>query len=253
MVSEKQEKNVSQIGARIKQYRASQKMSQQELADAIDVNRGYLGQIERGEKEPSFHFLRNLLDSSGLSSEWVLRGTKSMYATNSSIQDGDHREVESLEDAELEKLSCGLFMLGEMVYVPLSSITACCGKGYTIYDDYSLGTAIAVTRKNIGELRSGILPFAVATEGRSMEGYGIKEGSMLIVNPAERVYSGCVAMVVYGERASIKKVYDTPDGMDLLSSSGHKIRVTHEELSEEWGPRICGRVMVIITPPDEGI
>jgi hypothetical protein len=67
-----------------------------------------------------------------------------------------------------------------------------------------------------------------------MEGYGIKEGSMVIVNPAERVFLGCVAMVVYDERASIKKVYDTPAGKDLISSSGHKTHVTNEELSEDW-------------------
>jgi hypothetical protein len=72
-------------------------------------------------------------------------------------------------------------------------------------------------------------------------------------NLTERVFSGCVAMVVYDERGSIKKVYDTPDGKDLISSSGHKIHVTYEELSAEWGPRICGRVMFVLSPPDDGI
>ena len=47
--------------------------------------------------------------------------------------------------------------------------------------------------------------------------------------------------------------YDTPDGKDLLASNGEKIHVTHEQLSEDWGPRICGRVMVVISPPDDGI
>jgi transcriptional regulator with XRE-family HTH domain len=248
-----QQQNISQVGTRIKQYRTSQRMSQQQLADMIKTNRGYLGEIERGAKEPSFNFLRNLLDASGLSSEWVLRGREPMFEAENNIQDGDRREVEYLEGAGLTQLSCGLFVLGEMVYLPLSSITACCGSGYDIYEAYSLGTAVAVTRKNLGALRSGLLPYAVMTEGRSMEGYGIKEGSMVIVNPAERVYSGCVAMVVYDERASIKKVYNTPDGMDLISSSGHKIHVTNQELSEDWGPRICGRVMVVISPPDDGI
>jgi phage repressor protein C with HTH and peptisase S24 domain len=140
-----------------------------------------------------------------------------------------------------------------MVYVPLSSIKACCGKGFNVYEDYSIGEAIAVTRKNIGVLDIGMLPFAVTTEGRSMEGYGIKEGSMVIVNPAERVFSGCVTMVVYDERASIIKVYDTPDGKDLISSSGHKIHVSNEEFSEEWGPWICGHVMSVLSPPNDGI
>ena len=102
-------------------------------------------------------------------------------------------------------------------------------------------------------LRSDMLPFAVMTQGRSMEGYGIKEGSTVIVNPAEDIYSGCVAMVVYEDKASIKKIYNTPDGKDLLASNGEKIHVTDEQLFEDWGPRIAGRVMVVISPPDDGI
>jgi SOS-response transcriptional repressor LexA len=98
-----------------------------------------------------------------------------------------------------------------------------------------------------------MLPFALMTKGRSMEGFGIKAGSMVIVNPAEKVFSGCVTMVVYDERASIKKVYDTPDGKDLASSSGHKIHVTFEELGKDWGPKIYGRVMIVISPLDDGI
>jgi transcriptional regulator with XRE-family HTH domain len=252
MVTQEQ-KNIAEIGARIKRYRVEQRLSQQELADRIKTDRSYVSSIERGAKGPSLHFIRNLLEMSSLSSEWVLRGTEPMYGTNRPIQDGDRKEVESLEDAEVEKLSCGLFMLGEMVYVPLSNIAACCSKGFNVYDSYSLGTSIAVRRRNIGSLQRGMLPFAIMTKGRSMEGFGIKDGSMIIVNPAEKVFSGCVAMVLYDERASIKKVYDTPDGKDLLSSSGLKIHVTHEELAEDWGPRICGRVMVVISPPDEGV
>jgi transcriptional regulator with XRE-family HTH domain len=244
---------ISAVAQRLKQYRISRSLSQQQLAEKMGISRGYLAEIERGGKEPSFHFLQRLLDATSLSSEWILRGTDPMFAEESSIRDGDPKNAESLEGAGIQKLPCGLFTLGHMVYVPLSSITACCGKGFNVYDDYSLGTAIAVTKRNIGSLQKGLLPYAVMTEGCSMEGYGIREGSTVIVNPAEKVYSGCVAMVIFDERASIKKVYDTRDGKNLISSSGHKIHVTDEELSEDWGPRICGRVMVVISPPDDGV
>jgi transcriptional regulator with XRE-family HTH domain len=247
------QQHIADVGQRIRQYRKAHNLTQKELANLIKTSRAYVAGIENARKEPSFHFLRSFLDATGLSSEWVLRGREPMFDVDKSIEDGDRKEVESLENAEFEKLSCGLFIFGKMVYVPLSSITACCGSGFNVYDDYSLGMAVAVNRKNVGTLREGMLPFAVTTEGRSMEGYGIKEGSMVIVNPAEPVDAGCVAMVIYNEKASIKKVYNTSDGKYLISSSGHKIHVTHEELAEEWGPRICGRVMIVISPPDDGI
>ena len=116
-----------------------------------------------------------------------------------------------------------------------------------------MGDTIAVNRADAGVLRPDMLPYAVKTEGRSMEGYGIKEGSTVVVNPGEDVYSGCVALVVYGDRASVKKIYDTPNGKDLISSNGQKIHVTYDELGEDWGQRILGRVMVVIAPPDDGI
>jgi phage repressor protein C with HTH and peptisase S24 domain len=228
-------------------------MSQQQLADIIGTSRGYLAEIERGGKEPSFNFLRKLLEESGLSSEWVLRGGGPMFLETNAIKDGDRREIEALFEAGLEKLDCGLFAFGDKIYVPLSSISACCGSGFDVYEDYDIGEAVVVKRGDVGTLRPDMLPYAVQTEGRSMEGYGVKEGSTVIVNPAEEVYSGCVALVIYGDKASIKKIYDTPDGKDLLSSNGQKIHVTYEELSEDWGPRICGRVMIVTSPPEDGI
>jgi transcriptional regulator with XRE-family HTH domain len=247
----KDERRIAEVGARIKEFRTSQKMIQKTLADLLEVSRGYLSEIESGTKEPSYNILRKLLDATILSSEWLLRGTGEMLQEK--VKEGDNKAIDRLVNADLERLDCGLFGLGDKVYVPLSSISACCGRGFFVYDDYNVGEAIAVNIKNVGILQPDMLPYAVQTYGRSMEGYGIKEGSTVVVNPAEQVFSGCVALVVYDEKASVKKVYDRPDGKDLVASTGQKIHVTYEELAEEWGTKIRGRVMVVIAPPDEGI
>ena len=244
---------LSQIGQRLKRYRESQKLTQQNLASMMHVSRGYLGGIELGAKEPSYNFLQKLLEATNISSEWILRGVGPMHADTQSPEEGKIRDIEFLANAGLERLDCGLFALRDKVYVPMSSISACCSSGFDAYEDYSISDAITVNRKEIGVLCPDMLPFAVRTEGRSMEGYGIKEGGTVIVNPAEDVYSGCVVMVIYDDKASIKKIYDTPNGKDLLASNGEKIHVTYEQLSEDWGPKIRGRVMVVISPPDDGI
>ena len=46
-----------QLGKRIRQFRGTQKLSQEELAYKAGVHRTYLGGIERGERNPS---LKNL-------------------------------------------------------------------------------------------------------------------------------------------------------------------------------------------------
>jgi SOS-response transcriptional repressor LexA len=229
------------------------RLTQQRLSKMMGVNRGYLGQIERGEKEPSYNFLKKLIEATGLSSEWLLHGKGPMYGDVKTPEEGERRELDSFSEAGLEKLGCGLYVLGDKLYVPLSSITACCGDGFDVFEFYTIENAIAVNRNGVGALRSDLLPYAVMTEGSSMTGYGIKEGSTVIINPAEEVFSGCVALVVYGDKASIKKIYDTPAGKDLVSSNGQKIHVTCEELAEGWGTRILGRVMVVISPPDDGV
>ena len=243
----------NEVGKRIKRYRESQRLTQKKLSDNMNVSRGYLAEIERGGKEPSYNFLRKLLETTGISSEWILRGIGQMLADTEPPEEGKIRDVEFLADAGLEKLDCGLYAIGDKVYLPMSSISACCGSGFDVFEDYNIGDAITVSRKETGVLSPDMLPFAVRTEGRSMEGYGIKEGSTVIVNPAEDVYSGCVVLVIYDDKASIKKIYDTRDGKDLLASNGERIHVSYEQLSEDWGPRIRGRVMVVISPPDDGI
>ncbi len=167
--------------------------------------------------------------------------------------EGEHKDTDILLESGLEQLGCGLYTAGDMVYVPMSTITACCGPGFNVFEHYSLGESIAINRKQIGTLREDMIPFAVQTEGRSMEGFGIREGSVVVVNPAEEVYSGHVALVIYDEKASIKKIYDTPDGKDFIASNGQKYHVTHAELKEDWGARICGRVMLVISPPEDGV
>lgn len=162
--------------------------------------------------------------------------------------------TDTLINSSIAKLENGIFCSRSTVYVPVSSITACCGNGITIYpQDYDINEAIAVNRRDVGSLVEGATPFAVYTQGRSMEGYGIKEGSLVIVNPAEEWTTGTVVMVAIDEKASIKKVYVRGDGIDLVSSAGDRLHLSHDELRQGDYVRICGKVMLVISPPEHGV
>jgi transcriptional regulator with XRE-family HTH domain len=61
-------------GQRIAEYRKSMGLSQQQLAETINVSRSYLGDIEAGRSEPSANFLTSLVKQTDVSSDWLLTG-----------------------------------------------------------------------------------------------------------------------------------------------------------------------------------
>ena len=50
------------IGARIKEYREKARMTQEQLAEAVDLSTGFLSSIERGEKFPRIENLIAILN-----------------------------------------------------------------------------------------------------------------------------------------------------------------------------------------------
>lgn len=75
-------KEITQItssGERVTLFRKDKKLSQQELADAIGVSRGYIGDIERNRSEPSSNFLTLLASKLNISVDWLLTGEGEMY------------------------------------------------------------------------------------------------------------------------------------------------------------------------------
>ncbi len=60
------------LGLRIKKFRAEQKMSQETLALAAEVNHTYLGQIERGEKNPTVITICKICDELKISPSQLL-------------------------------------------------------------------------------------------------------------------------------------------------------------------------------------
>ena len=51
---------LKQFGARIRQLRYEQHISQEELAEKCDLHRTYVGGIERGERNPSLENIKKI-------------------------------------------------------------------------------------------------------------------------------------------------------------------------------------------------
>ena len=61
------------MGDRIKEARKNQKLTQEQLAERLDVSVEFVGQIERGLKLPSMHVFIKLIEALNVSADYLLR------------------------------------------------------------------------------------------------------------------------------------------------------------------------------------
>lgn len=226
-------------------------LTQEEFGSPLGLSWFNVRDLESGKKKVTPQLAEELEKNYSINMRWLLTGDGEMFRPDEhTLPNG----VDIYPSPRVHRTESGLFAVADMVYVPMSTMTACCGEGFVVYpQDCDINESVVVHNRDLGAIISGQLPFAVRTEGRSMEGYGIKEGSIVIVNPAEQTPSGSVVMVIINERAAIKKIYERADGLDFTAASGERLHVSRDELNDDGYVRICGKVMLVITPPDHGV
>lgn len=82
------------IGARIREARGISGMTQEQLAEKVDVNTTYISDIERGAKFPSLTLFIKIVDALGVSSDYILRGE--IEAGKSCVYDDITKKLENL-------------------------------------------------------------------------------------------------------------------------------------------------------------
>jgi len=63
----------AQLGQNMKRIRAKKKMSQGDIARALDVDRGYISNIENGKKNPTIATIQKLANALGVSADELLK------------------------------------------------------------------------------------------------------------------------------------------------------------------------------------
>lgn len=61
------------IGRRIREERTKLRLTQEELSEAAEVNNSYIGQIERGEKNPSLETVVSVAKALGVTVDYLLQ------------------------------------------------------------------------------------------------------------------------------------------------------------------------------------
>ena len=63
-----------ELGKKIRQLRFKAGLTQEQLAEKVDIGTTYLSDIERGAKFPSFSLFIKIVNALGVSSDYILRG-----------------------------------------------------------------------------------------------------------------------------------------------------------------------------------
>jgi len=62
-----------QLGKNMKRIRAKKKMSQGDIARALEVDRGYISNIENGKKNPTIATIQKLASALGVSADELFK------------------------------------------------------------------------------------------------------------------------------------------------------------------------------------
>jgi transcriptional regulator with XRE-family HTH domain len=68
------------IGERLKSFRETLGLTQQQMAAETKISRTYISTVEAGRQEPSFSFIKTLSTSFNLSTDWLLTGEGKMFS-----------------------------------------------------------------------------------------------------------------------------------------------------------------------------
>ena len=106
--------NQKKIGKRIQEYRKHRKMSQEDLAIAVEISTYHMGSIETGKKGPSLPVLIRIATTLDVTTDYLLTGNtrhkKSIHEKKLSalIDDCSEREYQTIYNL-LEMMKCVLY------------------------------------------------------------------------------------------------------------------------------------------------
>lgn len=218
------------IGAKIKEYRKDNKMTQQDLADRLNTTKQTIGRYEKGTRKVNqdilfklcdiFHvtlddfFPTDTIDNYGqedtllnqitdITAQLTLSRQNNVYNYASTLLD-EQNNVYRLTD--YSKSNSVDLMVSETSYGYVSA-----GNGQEVLDDVSQEVYIP----------SNLLPrehydIMLQVSGNSMEPM-FKNGEYIFVRKTDEVFNGQLAVIVINNESYIKKVYIEEKQLRLVS------------------------------------
>ncbi|MEG1837580.1 MAG: S24 family peptidase, partial [Synergistaceae bacterium] len=154
-------------------------------------------------------------------------------------------------EEEKEKAPSSEVRLGSFTEIPVLDISmaASCGAGNGLYGIEGKYTdTICMPVESFACIDQEKKPFGIHIDGDSMEGAGLADGSIAVINPAEDVINGDIALVSYNDSWFIKWVVWTPSGVELRSANPNytTVNIDTEYTKDPSWFRIIGKVVEIV-------
>ena len=92
------------IGKRIRNYRTSQKMSQEELAEKCDLHPTYIGQVERGEKNATLESISKIASGLSVSLSTLFENIDNTDTDSTNYPNEAYELVHSLSPKDQQKI-----------------------------------------------------------------------------------------------------------------------------------------------------
>ena len=204
------------FGDILKDLRKKSNMTQDELAQKLNVAKSTISMYERGERLPSFDIVTAIADIFRVDVD-VLYGRKT-----------NHNSLNLQLFAESPQKGVKIPVLGNVAAgIPLEAIT-------DVEDYEEISEAMAAGGEYV----------ALRIHGDSMEPR-MQEGDVVIVRVQGTIESGETAIVmVNGDEATCKRVKITPDGIMLISNNpDYEPMFYSKKQVEELPVRIFGKVV----------
>lgn len=210
------------LSDRLLALRKQKKLSREEAAELLHVDKETLARYERGNRVPQAEFISEAARVYEVSADYLL-GLSPTEQKNAPAEAG-----EGAKDKQID-------MTGWLT-IPIVSRewTACCGAGISAADITNENEGVVkVDRKMFYRIDDRRMPFAIHCEGDCLESAGIKDGYLAVVNPAEEPMNGAIVLVSLAGSLSLKYFNAMPNGDVLLRSDRGSRRLTAEEMDRD--------------------
>ncbi len=191
---------MAKFPVRLRELRTSKGLSQQKLADYIEISKSSINMYERGEREPGFETIEAIADFFNVDLDYLLG--KSDIPNRALISDSSERTIIS-GTKHLNSHSTWIPILGRIAAgLPIEAQQDI--EGYTITD-----------------LNGGSEYFALRVKGDSMTAAYIKDNSVLIVRRQEMVENGEIAVVMVNDESATVKRFKRDGHIVMLSPQSY--------------------------------
>lgn len=204
------------IGDTIKLLREERRLSQQQLANILNIARSTISMYESGSRIPEDDMKDIICDYFNVDMNYLYGKTN----TRNSYREEKNENDKIINQKSIQRIP---------LYTSIS-----CGTG--LFVDDQVEDYIAVPDKFI---KPGHDYFANTASGDSMIGKGIKEGDVLVFEKTNIIENGEIGAFCVGESEAVCKTFrKLPSGMILLESANEAYQPIEVDLTDE-----CFRVI----------